>query len=156
MAVILAAHVGAAFAGGYLRVIDPPALRFQPQTAPPLPATVAPAPAPAAGDATNATQQALTRDEHGQPGPTNTHVGVATPEANSSATVAVESGLAASTPVQDQPADQQPITSQVLAEIFRHTAGTFTNQSTTVVVPPGFMPPQPAARRSSSATYTDH
>jgi len=87
---------------------------------------------------------------------TNAPMAVAAPETSSSATVAVESGLAAPTPAQDQPADQQPITSQVLAEIFRHTAGTSTNQSTAVVLSPGFMPPQPAAPRSSSATYTDH
>ena len=157
VAVILAAHAGAAFAGGYLRVISPPPLRFQPQTAPSLsPATVAPAPASTAGDATNATQQALTGNEGGQPYPTNAPMAVAAPETSSSATVAVESGLAAPTPAQDQPADQQPITSQVLAEIFRQTAGTSSNQSTTVALPVGFVPPQPAASRSSSATYTDH
>jgi hypothetical protein len=146
VAAILAAHAGAAFAGSYLRVTGPPPLRFQPQTVP----------VSTAGDATNATQQALIADEGGQPCPTNAPVGVAAPVANSSVTVAVESGLATQNPAQDQPSDEQPITSQVLAEIFRHTAGPCTNQSTTVVLPPGFMPPQPAAPRSSSATYTDH
>jgi len=151
---MLAAHAGAAFAGGYLRVIGPSPLRFQPQPAPP-PSSATAAPAPAVGDATTTAQQALGGDDRGQPCSTNAPMRVIAPETSSSETVAVESGLAAPTSTQDQPADQQPLTSQVLAEIFRHTAGTSTNQSTTVVVPSGFMPPQPAPR-SSTATYTDH
>jgi hypothetical protein len=157
VAAILSAHAGAAFAGGYLRVTGPPPLRFE---SPPPPLTVA--------VSANAKPAPRTSDVGTQPCPTNSSddavlletATITTPslltETNSSPAIVVESGSSAATPTPDQPAEQPPLTSQVLAEIFRQTAGTSSNQSTTVVLPGGFVPPQPAPSRSSSATYTDH
>jgi hypothetical protein len=167
VAAILAAHAAAAFAGGYLRVTGPAPLCFQPLTTPlPSPTTAAPGRAPTDGVSTNDRQAALTGDDGAPPCSTNTHDGAAALETatvatspltgtNSATTVAVESGSSTATPSPDQPAEQPPLTSQVLAEIFRHTTETATNPSTTVVLPAGFMPPPPALSRSSSATYTD-
>jgi hypothetical protein len=156
VAAILAAHAGAAFAGGYLRVTGPPPLRFQSPIAPVDDVLADAKPAPRASD------------DGPQPCPTNSCDDVVTSETatitapslladtNSSPAIVVESGSSAAIPSPDQPAEQPPLTSQVLAEIFRHTAGTSTNESKTVVLTDGFVPPQPAASRSSSATYTDH
>jgi len=168
VAAILAAHVGAAFGGGYLRVTGPAPLCFQPQTSPlSSPATVVPGRAPTDGVSTNARQAARASDDGAQPCSTNTPDEAAASvtatvaatsllaDTNSSTTVAVESQSSPATLSQGQPAEQPPLTSQVLAEIFRHTAETSTNPSTTVVLPAGFMPPPPAPVRSSSATYTD-
>lgn len=157
VAAILAAHAGAAFAGGYLRVTGPPPLRFLSSPAPNIHAVSASAkPGPRTGD--DATQSSPTNScEDAVLSETATITAPAVVmETNSSPAIIVESQSSAATPTPEQPAEQTPLTSQVLAEIFRQTSGSSTNQSTTVLIPAGFVPPQPAMSRSSSATYTDH
>ncbi len=164
VAAIIAAHAGAAFAGGYLRVTGPPPLRFQ--SPPVLTESVS----------ANTKPAAPTSNDSAPPCPPDTRNDISTavtttvvtanssdPQTNSPPAIVFESTSSAASPPADQsteqPTERPPLTSQVLAEIFRHTAGNSTNQSATVVLTGGFMPPQPgqsAGSRSSSATYTDH
>jgi len=168
VAAILAAHVGAAFAGGYLGVTGPAPLRFQSQTASiPLPTAIAPGPALAEGVSTNSQQADFTGDEGASPCSTNTPSQTAATDTVTNAAISAPGGAGSSAAAvvgpepataassQGQPAEERPLTSQVLAEIFRHISETSTNESATPVVPAGFMPPL-APPRSSSATYTDH
>lgn len=166
VAAILAVHVSTAFAGGYLRVTGPAPLSFQARSTT-LPPSATVAPATGLMDGSN-TDQAASIDNDGVP-PCSTKsydgtVAIDTvtiagapslTETNSSAAIVVEAASSTPTSSQDRPAEQPPLTSQVLAEIFRHTTESSTNPSTTVVLPAGFMPPPPTPTRSSSATYTE-
>lgn len=168
VAAILAAHAGAAFAGGYLGVTGPAPLRVQPLPPPPPLSVIATSePASTGGDPTNVSQTVPASHDTTQLCVTNTPDDVAPPvtangpvassctTTNSSPTTTAKPESSAATSSPDPSTEQPPLTSQVLAEIFRRTAGISSNQSTTVVVPADFIPPQPALLRSSSATYTD-